>query len=401
MPVKKFIFLIFFILMASCQSKPDRDVETAEVKRGLFNIDIAEEGEIRSTKAVTISSPSIHWQFGMLKIVQIVEDGTEVKGGDIVIRFDPTDVQKALLDAQGNLEIANAEMAKLVAEQESRIQELEADLKISQIEYQINEIRLEQATFDSDIARRELRLSLDKAKITLETAGEEINNQKLIHREEIRQKNVNILQLRKNVQEANETLAKLTVASPGNGIAIIRRNWMTDDKWQVGEQPWSGQPLIDLPDMSKLKVETEINEVDIAKIKLDQKVEIKLDAFSDTVYSGSVMTIAGLAKFKKRESKVKVFPVEILLDTASRKFMPGMTVSCRIIVDQIDDAVYIPLEGLFQDGNQDYVFARSGNSYKKKNIKTGLANNDFAIVENGLKEGDRISLRDLSQEESD
>jgi len=388
------------MLLAACQSGPDTEVETAEVKRGLFYIDIAEEGEIRSTRAVNISSPVIHWQFGMLKIIQIVEDGTEVNKGDIVIRFDPTDVQKALIDAQGNLEIANAEMAKLVAEQESKIQELEADLKISELDYKINEIRLEQATFDSDIARRELQLSLDKAKISLETAGDEIDNQKLIHREEIRQKEVNILQLRKNVQEANETIEKLTVASPGNGIAIIRRNWMTDDKWQVGEQPWSGQPLIDLPDMSELKVETEINEVDISKIKLEQKVEIKLDAFSDTVYAGRVIIIAGLAKFKKRESKVKVFPVEILLDTASRKFMPGMTVSCRIIVDQIDDAVYIPLEGLFQDGNQDYVFARSGNSYKKKNIKTGLANNDFAIVENGLKEGDRISLRDLSQEES-
>jgi multidrug efflux pump subunit AcrA (membrane-fusion protein) len=394
------MLFIIVVLMAACQSGPDADVETAEVKRGLFFIEIAEEGEIRSTRAVTIASPSIHWQFGMLKIVQIVEDGTEVSKGDIVIRFDPTDVQKALIDAQGNLEIANAEMAKLVAEQESKIQELEADLKISELDYKINQIRLEQATFDSDIARRELQLSLDKAKIALETAGDEINNQKLIHREEIRQKEVNILQLRKNVQEANETLAKLTVASPGNGIAIIRENWMTDDKWQVGEQPWSGQPLIDLPDMSELKVETEVNEVDIAKIKLSQKVEIKLDAFSDTVYTGRVITIAGLAKFKKRESKVKVFPVEILLDTASRKFMPGMTVSCRVIVDQMEDAVYIPLEGLFQDGSQDYVFARSGNSYKRKNIKTGLANNDFAIVENGLKEGDRISLRDLSQEES-
>ena len=398
--MKKSVLFIFAVLLAACQSRPDAVVETAEVKRGPFFIEVAEEGEIRSTRAVTISSPTIHWQFGMLKIVQIVEDGTEVSQGDIVIRFDPTDVQKALLDAQGNLEIANAEMAKLVAEQESRIQELEADLKISELDYQINEIKLEQATFDSDIARRELKLSLDKAKIALETARDEINNQKLIHREEVRQKEVNIFQLRKNVQEANETLDKLTVASPGNGIAIIRRNWMTDDKWQVGEQPWSGQPLIDLPDMSELKVETEINEVDISKIQLEQKVEIKMDAFSDTIYTGRIMTVAGLAKFKKRESKVKVFPVEILLDTASRKFMPGMTVSCRIIVDQIEDALFIPLEGLFQEGNQDYVFARSGGSYKKKNIKTGLANNDFTIVENGLNEGDRISLKDLSQEES-
>jgi multidrug efflux pump subunit AcrA (membrane-fusion protein) len=396
--MKKYRFLILLFLAGSCQSRPHMDVETAEAKRGLFYIDIAEEGEIHSTRAVTISSPSIHWQFGMLKIVQIVEDGTEVNKSDTVIRFDPTDVQKALIDAQANLEIANAEMAKLVAEQESKIGELEADLSISELDYQINEIKLEQATFDSEIARKELQLSLDKAKIALETAGDEIENQKLIHAEEIRQKQVNILQLQKNVQAAKETLAKLTVVSPGSGIAIIRRNWMTDEKWQVGEQPWSGMPLIDLPDMRELKVEAEINEVDISKIKLDQRVEIKLDAFSDTIYTGRVMTVAGLAKFKKRESKVKVFPVEILIDTANRKLMPGMTVSCRIIVDKIDDALFIPLEGLFQKGSEEYVFARSGNSYKKRSIKTSLANNDFVIIEEGLAEGDRISLRDLSEE---
>jgi len=171
MPMKQYLFFIIFILLAACQPGHDTEVEIAEVKRGLFFIEIAEEGEIRSTKAVNISAPSIHYQFGMLKIVQIVEDGTEVSKGDIVIRFDPTDVQKALIDAQGNLEIANAEMAKLVAEQESKIQELEADIKISKLDYKINQIRLEQATFDSDIARRELQLSLDKAKIALETAG--------------------------------------------------------------------------------------------------------------------------------------------------------------------------------------------------------------------------------------
>jgi HlyD family secretion protein len=400
MLMKKIPILLLCILASSCQSKLNSDVETVEVKQGSFYIDVSEEGEIRSTNAVTISSPSINWQFGMLKISQIVEDGTEVNKGDTVISFDPSDVQKVILDAQASLEIANAEMSKLRAEQESRIGELEANLKISELDYKINEIKLQQATFDSDIARRELQLSLDKAMISLETARSEIENQKLIHIEEIRQKNVNILQLKKNRQDANETLSKLTVGSPGEGIAIIRRNWMTDDKWQVSEQPWSGEPLIDLPDMSELKAATQVNEVDIAKIKLDQQVEIKMDAFSDTVYTGKVISIAGLAQFKRKDSKVKVFPVEILLDQASRKFMPGMTVSCKIIVDQIDDAVYIPLESLFQEGDKHYVFAKSGGNFKKNYVVAGLANNDYVIVEDGLKKGDRVSLVDLSLEEN-
>jgi multidrug efflux pump subunit AcrA (membrane-fusion protein) len=399
--MEKQIILVLILMLGACRSNIDVDVQTAEVNRGEFYIEVTEEGEIQATSAINISSPSISWQFGMLKITYIVEDGTEVSAGDTVLQFDPTDVQKVIIDAQADLEIANAEMAKLVAQQESRINELEADLKISELDYQINQIRLEQATFDSEVARKELQLSLDKAKISLETARNEIENQKLIHAEEIRQKNVSILQLKKNLQDAFETMEKLTVTSPASGVAILQENWSTDEKWAVGEQPWSGEPLINLPDMSELEAETEINEVDIAKIKLGQRVEIKLDAFSDTVYTGQVSSIAGLAKFKNRDSRVKVFPVEILLDEAPRKFMPGMTVSCKILVNKIDDALYIPLESVYASGNEDYVFIKSTGGFRKKTIETGLANNDFTIVKEGLKEGDVVSLIDLSAEDEE
>ena len=363
-------------------------------------MDVAEEGEINATKAISISTPNIDWRFGLLKITQIVEDGDDVSAGDTVIRFDPSDVQKAIIDAQASLEIANAEKAKMLAEQESKIAELEADLKISELDYQINEIRLEQATFDSDVARRELQLSLEKAKISHETARKEIDNQKLIHSQNIRQKDVQIVQDRNKLEDAYETLEKLTVTSPSSGMAILQTNWSTDEKWAVGEQPWPGYPLANLPDMSELKVETEVNEVDISKIKVGQKAEIKLDAFSDTVYTGEVMSVAGLAKFKRRESKVKVFHVEILLDEASRKLMPGMTVSCRIVLDRIDDAVYVPIEAVFKEGEKEFAFVRSGSGFRKKDIKTGISNNDFTIVENGLREGDRVSLINLSDLEA-
>ncbi len=394
--MKKYLILAAILIITACQSKIYKDVETAEVKRGEFFIDISEEGEINATKATNIYSPSLSWRFGMLKITMIVEDGTEVNAGDITMRFDPSDIQKVIIDAQAELEITNAEMAKMVAQQESKISELEANLKISELDFQINQIRLEQATFDSDVARKELELSLDKAKISLETARNEIDNQKLIHAEDIKQKDVNILQVKKNLSNANETLNTLTVTSPSSGIAILKTNWTTDEKWAVGEQPWGGEPLINLPDLSELKVETEVNEVDISKIKLGQKVEIKLDAFTDTVYTGKISLVAGLAKFKRRDSKVKVFPVEVLLDEAPKKLMPGMTVSCKIIVDRIEDAVYVPLEAVFQEGANSYVFIKTGGGFKKKNIKPGIANNDYTIIEDGLKEGDKVAMIDLS-----
>jgi HlyD family secretion protein len=392
--------VLLFVCVFSCKPGTKEGIETCEVRKGEFLIDLTEEGEILATRAINISSPAMSWRFGLLKITQIVEDGQQVKAGDTVIVFDPSEVLKAIVDAEAELEIARAELEKLKAQQESKIEELRANIEISDISRRIIEIKLEQATFDADITRKEIGLNVDKAKISLNKAREEILNQEKIHHEEIQQSKLRIKQLEVNLAEANKTLETLTVVSPSSGIAIIRRNWNTQNKWQVGDQPWSGSPLIDLPDLSELKVEAEISEVDISKVQLDQAVEIKLDAFSDSRYSGTVINIANLAQFKNRDTKIKIFPVEVLIDSSSEVLMPGMTVSCRIIIDKIRDVLFIPLDALFLEDDNEYVYVKSGNSFQKETVKTGSRNNDYIIIDEGIEEGQIIALTDPFKEES-
>jgi multidrug efflux pump subunit AcrA (membrane-fusion protein) len=149
-----------------------------------------------------------------------------------------------------------------------------------------------------------------------------------------------------------------------------------------------------------LKVEVEISEVDIAKIKLGLEAEIKLDAFSDTVYKGKVISVANLAQFKERDSKIKIFPVEVLLDETSGTFLPGMTVSCRIIVNRIEDVLYIPLESMFLFENDRFVYVKSGGSFEQKKIETSEKNNDYIVVQDGLEEGELIAMSNPYPEEN-
>ncbi len=397
------LLLLYILLFICCSPEIKKSVQTYVVKKGEFDINVVETGEVQATNSTNISSPAMSWRFGVLKIMKIIEDGAEISEADTVIIFDPSEVQKAIIDANSELEIAKAELMKLKAEQESKIQELEADLKVAKISHEISQIELGLATFESDIKKKEIGLNLEQSKISLDKAADEIEDQKEIHREEQHQSQLKIKQLENNLEEANKTLRNLTVTSRSSGVAIIRKNWSTGDKWNVGDIPWSGLPLIDLPDLRELRAETEINEVDISKIKLDQEVEIQLDAFSDTIYTGTVKEIASLAKYKDEEkkSKVKIFPVEILINGTSKELMPGMTVSCKIIVDKIDNVLFVPIEAIIKEGNTDYVFQKSGNSYKKQEVEVGLANNDYIIIEKGLKEGDQIALSDPYKEEDE
>lgn len=388
----RFMYIFPMLILLGCQPDKFSEVETATVKRGDFVIDITEEGKVEATRALNISSPNISWRFGMLKITYLIEDGEQVSPGDTVIEFDPSDVQKAIIDAKANLDIANANLEKQRSQNESSLADLKADLKVREIDYQISEIQLEQAVYESDITRKEIQLNLDRSKIELEKARQEIVNQRKIQHEEIQKIKLKIRQLESELKEAYETLNSLVVTSPGSGIAIIMENRRTDAKWQVGDQPWSGYPLVNLPDMRELKAEVEIHEVDISKIRLGQKVEIRLDANSDSTFSGKVVSVANLATYKNRNSKIKVFPVEIGIEGTSEQLLPGITVSCRILTNEIMDVLYIPLESVFTQNNRDYVYLKNAYTFEKTEIKTGEQNKDFVMITQGLEQGDEVAM---------
>ena len=185
--------------------------------------------------------------------------------------------------------------------------------------------------------------------------------------------------------------------APAPGIAIISRNWSTNSKFQLGDQCWSSQQLIQLPDLSKLKAKVYINETDISHITRGLKVEIRPDAFSDSTFTGYVSTVANLAQNKDERSKIKVFPVDIVINESNKNLLPGLTVSCRIIVDEIPDVVYIPLEALHVQADKSYVYKKVAGGYDKVEVLTGRTNTDYVIIEEGLDKDDRVALVDPTE----
>ena len=194
------------------------------------------------------------------------------------------------------------------------------------------------------------------------------------------------------MNEAHETLSKLFLISPSPGIAIISLNWSSGNKFQIGDQCWSGFPLIQLPDLTSLKATAKVNEVDIAKISKGLNVEIKPDAFSDSIFTGNVNAVANLAVNKSKDSRVKVFPVEILINETNKNLLPGLTVSCRLIIDQIDDVLYVPIEAINIEGDKNFVYKKSGSGYNKVEVEVGASNSDYTIITKGLDENDEVAL---------
>jgi len=388
---RRVLFLMFLVLV-SCKGKEVSDIHVTQVKKGTFMEELTDQGTVEAVNSVSVNAPAISYRYGGLKIAKIVDDGAEVGKGDTIIVFDPSEIKRAIIQAEQQLEIAKAEYEKLKSTQQSEIEDLESELELAKISQQISKINFETSVYEPEATKKEIQLKLESATIALNRATEQIENKKVIHKEDLIQKSLTIRQLTSTLNDANTSLRNLFVVSPTRGIAIKEENWQTGSKWAVGDQPYSGSNLIELPDLSAMRAEVKINEVDVSKILPGQKVIIRPDAYSDSSYSGKIESVANLAQNKDYKSKIKIFPVKIRIAEQSKKLLPGLTVSCKIIVSEIPDILYIPLESLFKEAGTEFVYLKSGSGFKRKEIKTGAINTDFAVVTEGLNEKDVIAL---------
>lgn len=385
---------LFGLLLTGCNKEQKRDIPLTKAVEGTFYLEIHEEGELEAIQSINVLSPRISWRYGNLKITQLVKDGTEVEAGDTLVVFDPSEVRSGVLDAESRLEMNIAELAKMEAQHRSDLEELNADLEITRLAYEISGIRFESAGYEADIRKKEIELNLEKAKISYERAKEQLENRMKIQTEEIKQRKLSINQDRARLEDAHETMEMLSLISPSPGIAIVNRNSTTGNKFQVGDQCWAGVPLIQLPDLSALRATVNINEVDISKIKTGLKVEIKPDAFSESIYIGEVTKVANLAISKNNNSNIKVFPVEITIYGSDSRLLPGLTVSCRIILGEISDAVSVPIEAVFSDGIEQFVYKKTASGFEKTSIITGDSNRNHVVVLSGIEPGTEIALTD-------
>ena len=385
---------VCFMIVLSCGKAAENDVALHKVMRGDFFNSVTVSGELQAAKSQVITAPSLEWPMNQLKLAFIVDDGAKIAKGDTLVLFDNTNVQKILTDAQNELEIANAELSKAKVNHRSDLEGLEADLKISEIDYEMKKIDLEKAEFEADIDRKNIELELDQAKNNLEQARQEIISTKKVQSEELSKQELKVQQAQSKVDQAQKALESLVVIASNPGLAIIKDNYRTGDKYQVDDELWSGWPMIGLPDLSLMEAVVEVNEVDISRVAVGQETRVRMDAFPDTSYMGEITEIATLARNKDRNSRVKVFETKVVVKGSDEQLLPGMTVSCEIIIDKVPDVIFVPLEAIFSKDEETFVYVKKGMGFDKRKVLTGMENDNYVVIKDGLDKGEEVALSD-------
>ncbi len=387
------LLIAFFVVRAFVSADP-AVMLTATAKRGRFDVVVVETGELQAEHSRSVSAPMMASGRMQLAIQYLAPEGTRVDSGALLISFDPADQMKAIADKNNDLKSAQADLDKLKAQQKSDKEDAEMAYENAKLGYELAKLSDDDMKFESESKQRESKLDLQKAKLAYTQAEDNLKGKSLVRKSDLATLNLKIAQIQSALDQAKSDAEKLTVHAPSAGLIVYQRNWSTGKKFTRGDQPWAGQSVMILPDLSHMEAVLEVNEVDISKVKPDQVAEVRLDAFPDRKFTGKIKNVASIGNPKESNPSVKVFEVLVDLDQADSILRPGMTVSARILVSTIPDVISVPIEGVFDDGGKPVVYVQHGSSFDKRPVTLGEKNDNFVIITKGLKEGEKVSLTD-------
>ena len=368
------------------------DRQYARVARGAFRTTVTETGSLQAVRYTVVSMPRYPWEYGQPAITALTEEGKQVRAGDVVGQIDTTGVVRGLKQKRAERAIEEANLRQKLAEQQNKTGDLTAKLLNAEAAFARARIDTQRVQFESETRQILSRLNLARAELNLRKLRKQIETARVVQAEERRIQEAKIARIRSDIEVAALTVDRFTLRAPANGMVEYRENRRTRSKVGIGDWVWSGNPIVGLPDLSRMKALTSVAETDINKVEPGQKAFVRLDAFPKFTFEGAVVFISKISRQKDRESRVKIFDVEVLLDGSDPILRPGMTVSCAFLVADLEDALFLDNACIRQEDREYVVYKKGLFGLKRVPVTLGPRNTRGVVVRGDLKEGDRIAV---------
>jgi RND family efflux transporter MFP subunit len=362
------------------------------VSRGRLDVTVEASGEVFAERSVSVTAPPVRWR---LQVIWLVKEGTTVREGDLLVRFDPGELQKELSEKEAELRSLEAEIQQKRAQLAALENEYAMQLMGAQLDYDLARVQLVE---DEGLVPRK---ELDQARLRLQNAGERLERtkSKLEAEREAAASQGRILEVRrKNAQSqydfAVDSLKKMEIRAPSSGLVVVNEIWKgsEESKVQVGDSVWPGFAIIALPDFATLQVKVWASEVDAGILREGQPCTVSLDAFPDLSLPGKVRSVGQVGTKREYDAAKKEFEVVIGLDRLDERLKPGMTARASIVVATHSGVLSVPIESVRQEEGGAWVQVRERFGTRAAKVVLGDRNATHIIVKDGLADGDRILM---------
>ena len=440
---------------------------TASVQRGPLTISVLESGTIKAQKQEIYKSEIE----GRTSILYLIEEGTRVEEGDLLVELDATTLQDSEIDQE--IKVQNAEAAyinatetlavtknqaqsdidqatldlqfaeqdlnkykegqfpndktaaenevKLAEEQLTRAedtlvwsQKLFDEKYISETELQADRLSVTSAKNRLIVAENNLRLLLDyeydrqidqlesdlsQAKMALERVERKAKANIAQAEADLKAKELEYRRQQDKMKKISDQLAKAKIYAKNEGMVIYatsaRRSWRgNDEPLDEGREVHEREELIYLPTTASTMAEVDIHEASLDKVRLGLPAIITVDAIPGKKFFGTVAKIAPLPDPQSMwmNPDLKVYNSEIHIQGEDPALRTGMNCKAEIIVEQHEDALYIPVQAVLRVDGKPTVYVVSNGVIEPRTVEIGLDNNVWIHVMGGLEEGEEVLL---------
>jgi HlyD family secretion protein len=372
------------------------DVAVAPVRLGDFVVSVKTRGEIRSVRSVLLTAPQVPDP----RIVKLAESGKPVKKGDVVIAFDGVQQEQNLIEKSTSVRTADSEVVQTKAQH--KIDDELDGMNLMQSEYNVQRAKLEasKAEILSEIEGAKDRIDVGVSEGELGQVKTTINSRKISHSADIERLDQKKDKAIRDTDLAKSYLSKMVMRAPNDGIVNIMPNFraggsfgQSPPPFKEGDRVWTGAAIAEIPDLSEMRLELKLEEVDRGRLKLGQPVRVRVDAVPEKEFTAEMDWISPIATLVFRTfPPEKLFPARATLKNLDPRLRPGMSASGEIIVEKQPNVLLIPTRASFLVNGKPTVYVQTGQRFQTRTIQVGKRNDEDLVVLKGLKQGELVTL---------
>ena len=383
----------------------------------LLDNKIDQEIRVQNTEAAYI---------GATENLAVVENQakSDIDKAQLTLEFSKLDLEKytdpegeyenQLKEAQAEIILANEELTRAQKERDSS-RKLFEEKYISQTEQQEYELAFKKWDLKLQLAQNSLRLvenfthprklaelesDVSQAEMALERTTRKAKADVIQAKANLRAKEAEYQRQEDKLKKTENQIEKTKIYAPVDGLVIYatsaqRGGWRHNiEPLDEGQEVRERQELIYLPTAALANAEVDIHESSLEKVRPGLPAIVTVDALPGKKFLGTIAHIAPLpdAQSMWMNPDLKVYNTDIYLDSNDTSLRTGMSCKAKIIIEQYDDAVYIPIHAVLRVGEETTVYVVSGKTLEPRKVEIGLDNNRMIRIISGLTEGEIVSL---------
>ena len=372
------------------------EVPVAKVRKGEFIISVRTRGELKAVRSVMITAPQVPEP----RIVKLAESGRPIHKGDVVVEFDAAQQEQTYLERQTSVRTVDSETVQMKATHRMT-NEMDGMSQMTS-EYNVERAKLEasKAEVISEIEGAKNRIDVGISEGELGQVKTGIKSHKVAQTADLERLDQRKDKYLRDMDRTKGYLKNMVLRAPIDGVVSVLPNFRTQGSFgsapppfKEGDKAWTGAAIAEIPDLSEMRIELKLDEVDRGRLQLGVKGKVRVDAIPDKELPVELDWISPIAAINFRGAmQDKQFPARATLHELDPRLRPGMSAGAELILESYPNSILIPIRASVTSNGKPAVYVQKGDGFVLRPIEVGKRNDTDLVVLQGLQAGETVAL---------